>query len=121
MSKLPDPAEAHEFFADKMNFTTGPVELNAKLGKGADINVIDVRLAKDYEEGHIPGAISIPKDQWENTDKLSKDKLNVIYCYSHVCHLAADAASRFASKGYPVMEVDGGFKMWKEHNLKTEQ
>jgi hypothetical protein len=42
---------------------------------------------------------------------VRKDKLNVLYCYSGVCHLATSAAVEFAEKGYPVMEMEGGFNM----------
>jgi rhodanese-related sulfurtransferase len=51
---------------------------------------------------------------------LSKDKLNILYCYSEVCHLAAKAATKFAQAGYPVMEMDGGWEAWKEHDLPIE-
>jgi len=41
--------------------------------------------------------------------------MNVVYCYSAVCHLAARACISFASRGFPVMEMDGGFEAWKEY------
>jgi rhodanese-related sulfurtransferase len=118
--KKNDPAKAREFFADKMAFTTGPVELARNLKEGADITVIDVREAEDFHEAHIPGAINLPHEKWESCEGLRKDKLNVLYCYSHVCHLAATAAVEFAAKGYSVMEMDGGFEAWKENELETE-
>ena len=51
---------------------------------------------------------------------LRKDKLNVLYCYSIVCHLAAVAAVEFASKGYQVMELDGGWRRWKDEGFEIE-
>ena len=39
---------------------------------------------------------------------LRKDKTNVLYSYSQVCHLAATAAVEFVGQGYSVMELDGG-------------
>jgi len=118
--KLPDPSEAHAFFANKMTFTTGPVELNSMFKHADNINVVDVRLAEDYAKGHIPGAVNLPKDKWDTFAELEKNTINVIYCYSHVCHLAANAAAKFAAQGYPVMEMDGGFKSWQEHELDIE-
>jgi hypothetical protein len=35
--------------------------------------------------------------------------------------LAANACVRFASQGYPVMELEGGFEVWKEHELDIEE
>ncbi len=116
-----DPAKAREYFADKMAFTTGPIELDRNIRQRADIAVIDVREEADYQQGHIPGAINLPKNRWSTAEGLRKDALNVIYCYSQVCHLAATAALEFAGQGYSVMELEGGFDEWKEHELEIEE
>src|SRR5207245_8704562 len=83
--------------------------------------VVDVRAAEDFAKGHIPGAINLPKDKWESAQGLSRDKTNVVYCYTQQCHLAANACVRFASKGYPVMELEGGFEAWKGNELDIEE
>jgi len=117
-----DPVRAKEYFQDKMAFTTGPVEVNHKIeGRADEIQVIDVRAAEDFKKGHVPTAINIPKTQWESPQGLNKDKLNILYCYSQTCHLAANAAVSFAEKGYPVMEMEGGFKTWQESKLPIER
>jgi len=115
-----DPAKAKEFFEAKMAFTTGPIELERMILKN-EVNVVDVRAAEDYAEGHIPGAVDLPKDRWETLEGLRRDKLNVLYCYSHVCHLAAAAAVEFSAKGFSVMEMDGGMRAWREHELDIEK
>lgn len=114
-----DPEKAKQFFADKITFTTGPVELSRNL-KRPDIVVVDVREAEDYRKAHIPGAINLPQDRWSDLSGLRKDALNVLYCYTQQCHLAATAAVEFAGKGYSVMEMDGGFEAWKENELEIE-
>jgi rhodanese-related sulfurtransferase len=111
-------AKAKKFFADKMAFTTGPVEVSQQIEKGEDVAIIDVRELKDFKKGHLPGAISLPHDQWSTFKGLRRDAMNIIYCYAQNCHLGAHAAMTFAAKGYPVMEMDGGFECWKEHDLK---
>ena len=116
-----DPQKAKEYFEAKITFTTGPVELERMMKQGKSINILDVRAAEDYAEGHIPGAVNLPKDKWQTLEGLRKDKTNVLYCYSQVCHLAATAAVEFASKGYPVMELEGGFRAWKEHDMEIEK
>ncbi|HEY5599085.1 MAG TPA: rhodanese-like domain-containing protein [Candidatus Manganitrophaceae bacterium] len=116
-----DPAKAKEYFEAKMAFTTGPVELERMMRQGENINIVDVRAAEDYAEGHIPGAVSLPKEKWHTLEGLRKDKTNILYCYSQVCHLAATAAVGFTGKGYPVMELEGGFRAWKEHELDIEK
>ncbi|HZV33349.1 MAG TPA: rhodanese-like domain-containing protein [Verrucomicrobiae bacterium] len=119
-TKPVDPAKAKEFFGNKLSFTTGPVEVDHMMKAHDNINVIDVRAEDDYQKGHVPGSINLPKDKWHTLEGLSKDKTNIIYCYSAVCHLAATAAYKFAERGYPVMEMDGGFDEWKEHGLEIE-
>src|SRR5216117_2246552 len=109
----------------KRSFTTGPVELERWAKQGQPVNIVDVRAAEDYAEGRIPGAVNLPKDQWQDSKmlkaRLRKDKINVLYCYSHVCHLAATAAVEFASKGYPVMELEGGWRWWKNDGFEIEK
>ena len=119
-----DPAKAKEYFERKLAFTTGPVELE-RMMKNHGANVVDVRAAEDYAQGHIPGAVNLPKDCWhdpkELAAKLRKDTVNVVYCYSIVCHLAASAAVEFAGNGYPVMELDGGWRWWKDDGFAIEK
>ena len=116
---IPDPQKARAYFENKVAFTTGPMELSHMLESG-NVNVVDVREAEDYEKGHVPGAISLPKGTWDNPKGLAKDKTNVVYCYSQQCHLAAHACIAFAAKGFPVMELEGGFKSWEQHELDVE-
>jgi len=112
-----NPAKALQYFEDKMPFTTGPIELSHALNEKQDIVLVDVRAAEDFEQGHISGAVSLPRDKWSTPSSLRKDKLNVIYCYSHVCHLGAAACVELARQGFPVMEMDGGFLVWTKNNL----
>lgn len=127
--KIPSAAKAKRYFQDKMAFTTGPVELERSVKQGQPVNIVDVRAAEDYAEGHIPGAVNLPKDQWHDAKILKsrlrkdriKDRINVLYCYSHVCHLAATAAVEFARKGYPVMELEGGWRWWKNDGFDIEK
>src|SRR5690242_20013812 len=98
-----DPAKAKEYFAAKLAFTTGPAELD-RMMKAGDVCVIDVRAEKDFKKEHIPGSINLPRERWSTLEGLAKDKLNVLSCYSQVCHLAATAAVEFADKGFSVME-----------------
>ncbi|GBF22828.1 sulfurtransferase [Candidatus Gastranaerophilus sp. (ex Termes propinquus)] len=114
--------KANEFFAQKLAYTLGPAELKAMLDENK-VKLIDVRRAEDYSEAHIPGAISIPKDELrDKLSMLSKEDVHVVSCYNQQCHLAASAAYILTQNGYPTMEQEGGFKVWSEDfNYPTEK
>lgn len=112
--------KAAEYFAAKLEFTTGPVELAAMMQQDTDINIIDVRHEEDFHEGHIPGAVNLPPARWPTLENVSKDKTNIVYCYSQQCHLAAKACKLFAEHGCPVMELEGGFKEWRRHSFPID-
>ena len=114
-----DVAGSLSHFSEKLAFTTGPVELQRAIDNG-EVNVIDVRAAEAYEEGHVPGSLSLPRDRWDSLEGLTKDKLNVLLCYSEVCHLAATAAVQFATAGFPIMELDGGMRAWREYKMPIQ-
>ncbi|QOG12134.1 rhodanese-like domain-containing protein [Arcobacter sp. FWKO B] len=48
----------------------------------ANVQLIDIRKADQFAEGHLPGAINVPLDADGKLDgsKLPKDKFNVVYC-----------------------------------------
>ncbi len=121
-NRIHDPEKARAYFEDKLAFTTGPVELDRMIKSGDNnIVVVDVRAAEDFAKGHIPGSINLPEGSWDNPTGLSKEKVNILYCYTQTCHLAANAAVVFARKGYPVMEMDGGFDAWEANELDIER
>lgn len=110
--KRKDTQTAKEFFTKRLAYTLGPVELKNFMEKGG-VRVVDVRQAADFAISHIPGAISIPKDELDKSlDKLSKDEITIVYCYNQQCHLGDNACLILADYGYPVMLLEGGFDVW---------
>ena len=126
---LQDSKAAIEFFANELNFKTNPHGINALISKKAKgVTIVDVRAAADFAKGHIPGAINIPFDQhngFEGSEttfpELRKDGYNYIYCYKHLCNLGQKAALKFASLGYPVKEMVGGFSEWEKEGNPIEK
>ena len=108
-----DFTAARAFFVQKAAATTGWHELQGMLDQKADIVVVDVRYPTDYRKAHIPGAVNLAKGKWDKPEGLSKDKLNILYCYNQQCHLATEAALALIEQGYPVVEMEGGFSTWE--------
>ena len=124
-----DSAKAVEYFENELNFTTNPYGTKKVVeGEIKDVTIVDVRDAKEFAKGHIPGAINIPFDKHQSFEGpetefpgLRKDGFNYVYCYELLCNLAQKAAKKFASLGYPVKEIVGGFEEWKEHKYPIEK
>lgn len=107
-----DTKSAKDYFLKRLAYTLGPAELKVFMEK-EDLQIIDVRREEDYLLGHIAGAISMPKQNiTDNFDKISKEKLSIVYCYNQQCHLGEAACLVFADYGYPVMLMEGGYKAW---------
>ncbi|HEY2810955.1 MAG TPA: rhodanese-like domain-containing protein [Rhabdochlamydiaceae bacterium] len=126
--KIQDTQAAAKYFEDKLNYEAPPGTLKKILDGKLNGVIIDLRKKEDFDNGHIPGAINIPFDKYDNFEglqtefpELSKNKINYLYCYELLCNLSQKAAKKFASLGYPVKEVEGGFKAWQEHNYPIEK
>lgn len=128
LQKIQDTEAAAKYFEDELNFTANPGSVK-KVSEGkADGIIIDLRKKEDFDKGHIPGAINIPFDKYDGFEGLqtefpglAKNKINYVYCYELLCNLSQKAAKKFASLGYPVKEVKGGFKAWEEHKYSVEK
>jgi len=98
-------AQVHEF----------PVDHAEETIRSADV-LIDVREADEYQAGHIPGAIHIPRGILEfklsSTPALTARDLKVVV-YCKTSGRAALAACAMQDMGYlQVQSVAGGFDAW---------
>jgi rhodanese-related sulfurtransferase len=99
------------------------------------VPVVDVRNAKEYQEKHIRGAISIPygekslkdvafdpaMDEWAGPQQLDKNKAVIFHCNGAECWKSYKAARVALNKGFKsVYWFRGGFPEWDEHGLPVE-
>ena len=73
--EIQDTVRAEQYFADEINFTINPHGVKSVLeGKNQNITLVDVRAAKNYAEGHVPGAINFHglKEQKKNSQSCEK-------------------------------------------------
>ncbi|MFO8032504.1 MAG: rhodanese-like domain-containing protein [Desulfohalobiaceae bacterium] len=77
-----------------------------------ELNILDVRQPKEYEQGHIPGSKLVPLPELGNRlNELDPDKSTLVYCA--VGGRSRAAAQMLAGKGYKsVYNLKGGFKAW---------
>lgn len=83
-----------------------------------DVTIIDARpAARQYDPGHIPGAINIPDSQFDKlVDKLPADKASLLlfYCGGLECMLSHNSAFKAEKLGYTNIKVyPAGSPDWK--------
>lgn len=78
-----------------------------------EVQLVDVRRADEYNEGHIAGAenIDVTDQEFElKASRLDKSRPVAIYCRSG--RRSKIAAERLSRLGYDVTELDGGVLSW---------
>jgi rhodanese-related sulfurtransferase/predicted double-glycine peptidase len=93
-------------------------EVKKLIGNGTNVVVIDARYSRDYQVGHIPGAISIPVNSTvpeieEKARGVRRQSSVIVYCQSAECGFAEIIASRLRKEGIgSIMLFPGGWLEW---------
>ena len=95
------------------------VDLDLARSWGANVIWVDARPENEYQEDHIPGAILLNEDRWNELlppflAQWSPDKKVVVYCSTKSCNLAGDAARRLREEAQlkNVFVLEGGWEEW---------
>ncbi|MFH1807116.1 MAG: rhodanese-like domain-containing protein [Pseudomonadota bacterium] len=103
---LPAQVTAHE-----------PEVLQARLARGENVQLVDVRSHRAFAEGHITGALSAPAASL-GYRRLRDDVDVVLYSDDREAGAAAQAAIALVERGYARISIlGGGFALWKQHGL----
>ena len=116
------PEEAREHFARRLRLETDPADVAADLRAGTQrYTVVDVRSARAYDRGRLPGAVSLPAGEItaQRAAELPAGLL-VVYCWGPGCNGAHRAGAALAAHGRRVKEMLGGFEYWVREGLPTE-
>ncbi len=80
---------------------------------------IDARSDDSFLQAHIPGALSLNRQNWEKKSPLlfgafQPGKTIVVYC-SPDCTESEEIAARIRKMGFdPVLYLEGGFESWRK-------
>jgi rhodanese-related sulfurtransferase len=87
-------------------------ELDAMKG----MTLLDIRTAKEYRQGHIPGSVHVLLEEvGGKAKKLRKDKDMVVYCQSG--NRSIWAIKRLMGMGFTnLYNLKGGYNAWKRHH-----
>jgi len=81
--------------------------------------LVDVRERDEWDEGHLPGAVHIPRGSLESRiERAAPDRSSAIVVYCATGARSAFAAQTLDEMGYTsVSNVDGGIVEWKRSGL----
>jgi rhodanese-related sulfurtransferase len=105
----------------------GEVTLAQAQAWGDTVMWIDARPAEQYENEHIPNAILLNEDRWDELlpqffEAWSPEKRLVIYCSSLSCAASHEVARRLKEAAPQLAEnvfvLHGGWETWQEAQPK---
>ena len=87
-------------------------ELTEKIKGDNALLILDVRMCKEYEAGHIEGALNIPLPMLEERlNEIAREKDVVVHCASG--YRSVIATSILCKSGYEkVSDLIGGYDAW---------
>ena len=99
------------------------VEEFAKLAADHKNIVLDVRTSKEFQAGHLPGALNMDvnaPDFAERVAKLDKSKTYLVHCAIGV--RSAKACEKLNELNFPhLYNLPGGFKAWAKAGQPVEK
>lgn len=118
---FPSAAGSAPAMADSVKVVTAEQVIEMLLGP-KPVLLVDVKLAEEFERGHIEGAINIPDTQLIREDlevrAESPDSLIIFYGNGSGCTRSANASRKAVEWGYTnVHWFRGGWKEWMEKRL----
>ena len=97
----------------------GEERLPTVLAWGDNVLWVDARSADDYEAEHVPGALLLNLESWDELfpkflDQWTPEKKVVVYCSAATCELSREVAERLRTNGISsVFVLKGGWEAWK--------
>jgi rhodanese-related sulfurtransferase len=107
-------------------------DVKERLESGEVDLVVDVREPKEWDGGHVPGAINVPRGMLElradpespatdPTLSANKDARVIVYCLKAPGARSVLAAQTLGNMGYSnVAAMRGGFEEWRGEGLPAE-
>ena len=109
-----------------MDFELPDPETSKQVFDSGEALFVDVRNREAYDEGHIPGAVSLPLGEFDAMvltfeTEVPTDRPIVTYCSGRLCQDSHTAAQRLMEMGFQnvVVFIDG-MPGWMEHGYPVE-
>ncbi len=97
-------------------------DVKQRLDRNEAFHLVDVREDREWDAGHLPGAIHLAKGIIErDVEKMIPDTAAPIVLYCGGGFRSALAAKNLQEMGYSnVISMDGGFSGWKNAGYPLE-
>ena len=92
-------------------------ELN-KLDKDT-YQIIDIRDKEEVQKDELPGAVYVPSDEIETSEKVDLSKKLIICC--RIGKISIDVAERLREKGIDAVSLEGGYTAWLLDSIKRKE
>ena len=92
-------------------------ELN-KLDKGT-YQIIDIRDKEEVQKDEMPGAVYVPSDEIETSEKVDLSKKLIICC--RIGKISIDVAERLREQGVDAVSLEGGYTAWLLDSIKRKE
>ena len=92
-------------------------ELN-KLDKDT-YQIIDIRDKEEVQKDEMPGAVYVPSDEIEISEKVDLSKKLIICC--RIGKISIDVAERLREKGVDAVSLEGGYTAWLLDSIKRKE
>ena len=99
-------------------------ELRRRVEGGSSaMAILDVREADAHADGHVPGAVHLPRGQLElRVDAVLPDPSVRVAVYCEFGKISTIAAATLRSMGFAhAVALDGGFRAWREAGYPVER
>ena len=95
-----------------------PNELSVRMHSGERFQIVDVRSAREYAEGHLPGALNLPLEEVEaRIDDVQPHDPVVVVCWSG--KRAGMACEQLDPHRGNLTVLSGGTEAWIDAGLPT--
>jgi rhodanese-related sulfurtransferase len=94
----------------------------ARRIKAGTVTLIDVRPRDEYEQGHLPGAISVPLEEVDDWSRSAPKRHPIVaYCRGPFCVYAVQAVTRLRKRGVDARRSEDGVAEWRDAGLPVER
>ena len=81
--------------------------------------IIDIRDKEEVQKDEMPGAVYVPSDEIETSEKVDLSKKLIICC--RIGKISIDVAERLREKGVDAVSLEGGYTAWLLDSIKRKE